>query len=164
MRSSVAQKFDFRIREKRRLRILESRERKSVQRAQLPRTGKKVQASKIAAGMDELGVDISSAVAPNAESHLARERGRSRTRASKRKAVTPDKHRLASIERSRSRSRSMSGVRDEKMAAKVRRLSKSAQRPLQLNARKGEADRHVYDLKPKHLYSGKRGIGKTDRR
>lgn len=28
----------------------------------------------------------------------------------------------------------------------------------------GEADRHVYDLKPKHLYSGKRGAGKTDRR
>jgi nucleolar GTP-binding protein len=31
-------------------------------------------------------------------------------------------------------------------------------------ARKGEADRHVFDFMPKHLYSGKRGIGKTDRR
>jgi len=29
---------------------------------------------------------------------------------------------------------------------------------------KGEGDRWVPDLKPKHLYSGKRGIGKTDRR
>ncbi|KAL0224939.1 hypothetical protein RCL1_002851 [Eukaryota sp. TZLM3-RCL] len=28
----------------------------------------------------------------------------------------------------------------------------------------GEADRHVYDLKPKHLNSGKRGIGKSDHR
>jgi len=30
--------------------------------------------------------------------------------------------------------------------------------------RKGEGDRWVPDLKPKHLFSGKRGIGKTDRR
>jgi len=31
-------------------------------------------------------------------------------------------------------------------------------------AKKGDADRHVPDLKPKHLLVGKRGIGKTDRR
>mmetsp|Transcript_46701 Transcript_46701/g.123353 ORF Transcript_46701/g.123353 Transcript_46701/m.123353 type:complete len:646 (-) Transcript_46701:190-2127(-) len=29
---------------------------------------------------------------------------------------------------------------------------------------KGEADHWIPDMKPKHLYSGKRGIGKTDRR
>ena len=29
---------------------------------------------------------------------------------------------------------------------------------------KGEADRFIGDLKPKHLFSGKRGVGKTDRR
>jgi len=32
------------------------------------------------------------------------------------------------------------------------------------SAKHGEADRHVYDLKPKHLFSGSRGGGKTDRR
>jgi len=32
------------------------------------------------------------------------------------------------------------------------------------SARMGEADRHVYDFKPKHLFSGQRGQGKTDRR
>ena len=31
-------------------------------------------------------------------------------------------------------------------------------------ARKGEADRHIPDLKPKHLFSGKRPRGTTDRR
>jgi nucleolar GTP-binding protein len=31
-------------------------------------------------------------------------------------------------------------------------------------AKKGEADRHIPNLMPKHLYSGKRGMGKTDRR
>lgn len=29
---------------------------------------------------------------------------------------------------------------------------------------KGEADRFIGDKKPKHLFSGKRGTGKTDRR
>ena len=31
-------------------------------------------------------------------------------------------------------------------------------------ARKGEGDRHIPDLKPKHLFSGKRPKGSTDRR
>jgi len=31
-------------------------------------------------------------------------------------------------------------------------------------ARRGEGDRHIPDLKPKHLLTGKRGIGKTERR
>ncbi|MCP9265983.1 Nucleolar GTP-binding protein 1 [Dirofilaria immitis] len=31
-------------------------------------------------------------------------------------------------------------------------------------ARKGEADRHIFVKCPKHLFSGKRGLGKTDRR
>ena len=31
-------------------------------------------------------------------------------------------------------------------------------------ARKGEADRHIPDFKPKHLFSGKRPKGTTDRR
>lgn len=29
---------------------------------------------------------------------------------------------------------------------------------------KGEADRFIGTKKPKHLFSGKRGVGKTDRR
>lgn len=35
---------------------------------------------------------------------------------------------------------------------------------MQRDARKGEGDRHVYQLRPKHLFSGKRKMGKTDRR
>jgi nucleolar GTP-binding protein len=32
------------------------------------------------------------------------------------------------------------------------------------DARAGEGDRKIPSLMPKHLFSGKRGIGKTDRR
>ena len=38
------------------------------------------------------------------------------------------------------------------------------QRRMGKAARRGEADRHIPDPKPKHMFSGKRGIGKTDRR
>lgn len=31
-------------------------------------------------------------------------------------------------------------------------------------ARKGEGDRTIHNLKPKHLFAGKRKAGKTDRR
>ena len=61
--------------------------------------------------------------------------------------------------------RDKSGVRDSAMAAKVRDMSKKSQRKL-LNkeARQGEADRSIGCMKPKHLFSGKRKMGKTDRR
>jgi len=35
---------------------------------------------------------------------------------------------------------------------------------MNLDARKGESDRVIYDLKPKHLFSGKRTNGKNERR
>ena len=50
------------------------------------------------------------------------------------------------------------------MAAKVRKLAKNAQRKPNRNAKKGEGDRHIFDMKPKHLFAGKRGTGKTDHR
>ena len=50
------------------------------------------------------------------------------------------------------------------MAKKVRKMAKVAQRPANQEARKGEADRRILCSRPKHLFTGKRGIGKTDRR
>ena len=50
------------------------------------------------------------------------------------------------------------------MVKKGRKLAKLSQRPMNNDARKGEADRRILDSKPKHLFSGKRKLGKTDRR
>jgi nucleolar GTP-binding protein len=50
------------------------------------------------------------------------------------------------------------------MAKKVRKLAKISQRPLNRLAKKGEADRKIPTLKPRHLFAGKRKMGKTDRR
>lgn len=77
---------------------------------------------------------------------------------------------LRSKSRSASRARSVSvapseGYKDGVQKAKALELArKKLRRTVAKNARKGDADHHIPDLKPRHLNSGKRGIGKTDRR
>ncbi|XP_057448954.1 nucleolar GTP-binding protein 1-like [Lotus japonicus] len=75
---------------------------------------------------------------------------------------------------SRSRSRSVSrppnevvpgeGFRDSAQKGKAIKLAKKSVKKRNKEARRGEADRVIPNLKPKHLYSGKRSTGKTDRR
>ncbi len=56
------------------------------------------------------------------------------------------------------------GLKDAAQRNRAVKMGDRAQRRMGKAARKGEGDRHIPDLKPKHLFSGKRGIGKTDRR
>jgi len=57
------------------------------------------------------------------------------------------------------------GFKDFKHKEKALKVAKKHLVSLtRYSARKGESDRHVFDLKPKHLFSGSRGSGKTDRR
>ncbi|KAG8970159.1 Nucleolar GTP-binding protein 1 [Tulasnella sp. 419] len=60
--------------------------------------------------------------------------------------------------------RSTSGMRDAAQQAKAIQLRNFAQRPRNYQAKAGEADRAIRVKMPKHLYSGKRKAGKTDRR
>lgn len=74
-----------------------------------------------------------------------------------------------SREMARSRSRGASpspgprslGIRDESVKAKVRKDLKREQR-IKFYGTKGEADRAIPAKMPKHLFSGKRGIGSSD--
>merc|ERR1711970_1633804 len=75
--------------------------------------------------------------------------------------------------RSKSRNRSQSHIRGPTrdksgmrpaQSDKARKMMKQNQKEMNQNARIGEADRRFMDKKPKHLFSGKRGMGKTDRR
>lgn len=74
-----------------------------------------------------------------------------------------DEGRAASAARARSASR-MKGLPNEETAQVVEKQRRKRMRAFSKQGKKGEADKWVPDLKPKHLYSGKRGIGKTDRR
>ncbi|OIW05732.1 hypothetical protein TanjilG_23518 [Lupinus angustifolius] len=85
---------------------------------------------------------------------------------------TPSKKQRLS--RSRSRSRSVTrpanevvpgeGFKDSIQKGKAIKLAKNSNKKRNKDARRGEADRVIPNLKPKHLYSGKRSSGKTDRR
>lgn len=69
--------------------------------------------------------------------------------------------RASSAARARSASRTR-GLKDEEAFQKVEKTRRKKMRKREKQGKKGEGDRHIPDLKPKHLYSGKRGIGKTD--
>lgn len=73
------------------------------------------------------------------------------------------------VQRSESRPapRDKSGMRDAKqvkLAGKKRDKSRTTRNHKLFYGTRGEGDRHIPDNKPKHLFSGKRGIGSTDRR
>lgn len=70
---------------------------------------------------------------------------------------------VARKDRVRSMSR-MKGLPNEEAAQKVEKTRRKRMRLHQKLGHKGEADHHIPDMMPKHLYSGKRGIGKRDRR
>ncbi|KAJ8796632.1 hypothetical protein J1605_017850 [Eschrichtius robustus] len=111
--------------------------------------------------MRSLGVDMDNK--DNAHYMVQARRSRSVTRKRKREDSVPP----TSVARSRSCSRTprdVSGLRDVKMVKKAKTMMKNAQKKMNRLGRKGEADRHVFDMKPKHLLSGKRKAGKKDRR
>jgi nucleolar GTP-binding protein len=62
------------------------------------------------------------------------------------------------------KNRATLGMRDETQRKKATQLHRLAQRHPNRMAKAGEADRHVPTKMPKHLFAGKRGIGKTSHR
>ncbi|XP_068325934.1 nucleolar GTP-binding protein 1-like [Pyrus communis] len=84
---------------------------------------------------------------------------------------TPNKkQRMLSRSHSRSRSRPPTevapgeGFKDSNQKAKALQKARKSNKNRNKDARRGEADRVIPTLKPKHLFSGKRSIGKTQRR
>jgi nucleolar GTP-binding protein len=86
---------------------------------------------------------------------------------------TPPKKRVHSsksrgMSRGRSASlaapRDSSGLRDAAMANRATKMADKAQRRMNRAAKVGEADRVIQTKMPKHLFSGKRPKGSTDRR
>lgn len=152
----------------------EARMRKSLKnRAIIPRKKQKKPLSKLENALDVLGVDTEE-LGLRGRATVRDSRGRSHSRVG-----TEDVHMDAMDvdqtprERLRSKSRARSvattnrredGVKDEVVRSKAERQAKLSQRKMNRMARQGEADRHVAASLPKHLFAGKRGMGKTQRR
>uniref|UniRef100_A0A668AND7 Nucleolar GTP-binding protein 1 n=1 Tax=Myripristis murdjan TaxID=586833 RepID=A0A668AND7_9TELE len=148
------------IREKKQLKIVASKE-KDIHGPRMPRTATKVERKTLEKEMSDLGLDMTG----KDESHYVQQSRRSRsvTRKRKREVSAPPTSRTRSQSASRP-PRDQSGLRDAKMAKKAKKMMKNSQKDMNRQGKKGESDRHVFDLKPKHLLAGKRKSGTTDRR
>ncbi|KTW25589.1 hypothetical protein T552_03450 [Pneumocystis carinii B80] len=62
------------------------------------------------------------------------------------------------------KNRNTNGIADPLTRSKAEKLARLYQRKLKHLAMASESDRRVFNKKPKHLFSGKRKAGKTDRR
>jgi len=125
----------------------------------------------MASRLEELGMDSRQAV-ERVRSTSRRRRSRSRTTDQmdvddgSQKRIHSTKSRSLSRGRSESLAKpsSGSGLKDIRQRNKAIKMSDRSQRLRNKMARKGEGDRHIPTLKPKHLLTGIRGIGKTQRR
>jgi nucleolar GTP-binding protein len=124
----------------------------------IPRNKKRMDASKMEATLGELGVDASQAH----ERVTTRARSRSRSRSVKgTPAVLDEEGRRTNPHGQRHKLPDSLTPSQKKKAEVVR---KKSQKERNLFAKAGEGDRVIQTKMPKHLFSGKRGIGKTDRR
>lgn len=128
--------------------------------------------------LGEMGLDAAAAAERAARSQsrrgrsLVRKRGRSAGAGEAEMEAEPQKRIHSSKSRSMSRGRALSlaqpdankGLRDSVQRNKAIKMADHAQKRAGQDARKGEGDRHIPDFMPKHLFSGKRPKGSTDRR
>ncbi|XP_003701539.1 nucleolar GTP-binding protein 1 [Megachile rotundata] len=154
------------IREKKAIMKDEARIVKASTKPVIPRTvtakGRDRSVSKLKEQMEDLGIDMQD----SENAHFTRTRGRSRSLSQ----PARKRMRLESVSRSRARSssrpaRDEMGVKDVTMKTKLKNIAhKALKKKIAKKGLKGEADRFIGTKLPKHLFSGKRGIGKTDRR
>ncbi|KAK1260651.1 Nucleolar GTP-binding protein 1 [Acorus gramineus] len=173
------------IRRKKSLLIREHRIKKSTaeSRPTVPRKfdkDRKFTSGRMGRQLSALGLDPSAAISRSRSRSVSRV-GRKRERSMARDKGDVDamdvdadkptkKQRLRSVSRSRSRSRPPSevspgdGFKDSAQKVKAIKMGKKSVKARNKDARRGEADRVIPTLRPKHLFSGKRSIGKTQRR
>lgn len=156
------------IREKQALIRNDAKQKKSLKnRALIPRRSQTKTLSQLSSHLESIGHD------PSATS--SRVRAQTRGRSTARPEVDPsdsmdvdpsprEKLRQRALSRAPSTNRRALGVTDPLKRSKAERLAKLGQVKMNRMARQGEADRHVAASRPKHLVTGKRGMGKTDRR
>lgn len=156
-----------RIRQKRSLIIQEHRLKKIKNGSVLP-MHKRSSVGTVGQFEDQLasmGIDAEAALKSLRED--ARERSQSRSRSRSQSMARGRKRSREEMEQERTLSKTPKpgeGFRDLKQKLKAEKLARNALKLLNRDGRQGESDRRIPDEMPKHLYAGKRGIGKTDRR
>ncbi|ORX66714.1 GTP binding protein 4 [Linderina pennispora] len=110
--------------------------------------------------LQALGLDPS--VAEERAQAVGRKRGRSESRDPAVQLARSSS--LAARAVSTQRDRSTMGLRDVRQKAVADKMKAKSTRKMNVMARAGEADRAIASKMPKHLFTGKRGVGSNDRR
>ncbi|CAL5046550.1 unnamed protein product [Urochloa decumbens] len=166
------------IRKKKALLIQEHRMKKRTAESRpiVPRKfdkDRKFTTNRMGRQLTSMGVDPSAAIARSKSRGRKRERSLSRAVADGEDMEIDGQQSNKKLRlRSRSRSKSRApeevlpgeGFKDSAQKKKAIKKSHDATRNRNKDARRGEADRVIPTLKPKHLFSGKRTLGKTSRR
>ncbi|KAJ5970390.1 uncharacterized protein N7479_000308 [Penicillium vulpinum] len=160
------------IREKRVLMRNEAKMRKSLKnRAPIPRSAKSKKLSEMTRGLDSAGYDNAAAGSRARAANQPRGRTTIREPTADGDAMDVDENPKKALVRALSRGRNtpvtdrrLDGITSFGNRDKAERMAKLGQKKMNRMARAGEADRHTTASLEKHLYSGKRGMGKTDRR
>jgi nucleolar GTP-binding protein len=145
------------IREKRKLMVQESRFKRNMDNSKIAKkyNTKNLTISDMESHLESLGMDPS--IAADRLRSMSRERSQTRGRRTER----------PSSEESRNLSKTPlpgEGYRNVRQRLLAEELARKSIMKLTRHGRLGESDRHQYNLMPKHLFSGKRGIGSNDRR
>lgn len=152
------------IRDKKKILKQEGRLKKQSTKPAVPRNTTVRKRERSVTGLkrhfEELGIDMEG----NDNAHYMRARTRSRSASQ----PSTKRQRVDSQGRGRSLSRpprDEMGVKDKAMKNKLKKIAhKAMKKKVAKKGLKGEADRFIGTKMPKHLFSGKRGAGKTDRR
>ncbi|KAM0884667.1 hypothetical protein ACQ4PT_030832 [Festuca glaucescens] len=166
------------IRKKKAMLIQEHRMKKSTAESRpiVPRKhdkDRKFTTKRLGRQLTSMGVDPTAAVNRLRSQSRGRKRERSLSRAEGDDMEVDGQHsdkKLRTRSRSRSQSRPMTevvpgeGLRDSAQKKKAIKKSRDSVKNRNKEARRGEGDRVIPTLRPKHLFSGKRGVGKTSRR
>lgn len=159
----IKEKADW-IRDKQKKMIKDARNRKALKnRAVMPRDQIKKSFGEMEEHMYSIGHDttaLRSRLGKSSDDRknvsgvdiLKRNQGISDAKISKKKAPAKQSDRLND------------GLNDGALRSQAERLAKIQRRERNRMARQGEGDRHSTAMLPKHLFSGKRGIGTNDRR
>jgi nucleolar GTP-binding protein len=154
------------IRDKKTLMMNDARMRKSLKnRAVIPRSKKIRTVSEMKKRFDSIGLDSSG---PSQRARAQIRNAPPPSAADGFMEVDTPSARARSISRTPKTNRltdglaaSKTGIADPVRRDKTERMAKLGQRKMNRMARQGEADRHVAAAMPKHLFSGKRGLGST---
>ncbi|XP_076376365.1 nucleolar GTP-binding protein 1-like [Megalopta genalis] len=154
------------IRDKKAIMKDEAMIQKASTKPVMPRTavarGRNRSVTKLKEQMEDLGIDMEG----TEKAHFMKTRGRSRSLSQPAKK----RMRVDSVSQSRARSNSRParddmGVKNVAMKTKLKNIAhKALKKKIAKKGLKGEADRFIGTKMPRHLFSGKRGTGKTDRR